>query len=108
MYKGVLKRVLPFFLTFAAGLFIASFFISIAAPSFNFPRRSHKHRETRQLRIELERVRRENADLRRQLEEAGMNTEWTIKDLPAPPVFETDVPPPPPPPVKRHRVLIDR
>jgi hypothetical protein len=103
LLKGVLTRVLPFFLTFAAGLFIASFFISIATPSFNFPRRANKCRETRQLRTELERVRRDNTELRRQLDEAGMNAEWTRT-----PDFEPSAPPPPPPPTRKHRVLLER
>ena len=49
-YKGLLKRIVPFFLTFAAGLFIASFFVTIARPSFNgFRRGSNKHREIQRL-----------------------------------------------------------
>jgi hypothetical protein len=103
LLKGVLTRVLPFFLTFAAGLFIASFFISIATPSFNLPRRENRCRETRQLRTELERVRRENTELRRQLDEAGMNAEWTKT-----PEFEPSAPPPPPPAPRKHRVLLER
>jgi hypothetical protein len=34
--KGLFKRVVPFFLTFALGLLVASFFVTVAAPSFNF------------------------------------------------------------------------
>ncbi len=99
-YLGVLKRVVPFFVTFAAGLFIASFFVSIAAPSFNFQRRGKGCREVRQLRYELERVRRENTDLRKQLEEAG-RVDWSLNAVPAPPPFEADAPPPPPPPPRK-------
>ena len=102
LLKGVLTRVLPFILTFAAGLFIASFFINIVTPSFSFPRRNNKCRESRQLRTELERVRRENTELRRQLNEAGMNAEWS--NIPG---FEPAAPPPPPPP-RKHRVLLER
>lgn len=102
-FLGVLKRVLPFFATFAAGLFIASFFVSISSPSFNFPRKNNRCREVRQLRVENDRLNRENADLRQQLEEAGTRTVWTMDaDLNAPP-------PPPPPPAKRpYKVLIDK
>ena len=103
LLKGVLTRVLPFFLAFAAGLFIASFFITIATPSFNFPRKANKCHETRQLRSELERVRRENTELRRQLDEAGMNASWTNT-----PGFEPSAPPPPPPPPRKHKVLLER
>lgn len=95
LYLGVLKRVLPFVLTFAAGLFIASFFINIAWPSFNMPRRANKCRETRQLRIELEQVKRENAELQRQIEKM---TAIGDADLSG---FEFNVPPPPPPPAPR-------
>ena len=93
LYKGVLKRVLPFFLTFAAGLFIASFFVSIAAPSFNFPRRSHKYREMHRLRMENQDLRRSNSELRRQLEDARRNAEVTPSAD-----FDFYVPPPPPAP----------
>jgi|SRR5688500_2380664 len=97
LYKGVLKRVLPFFLTFAAGLFIASFFVSIASPSsFNFPRRSHKYREMHRLRMENQDLRRSNSELRRQLEEARRNAEVTPSAD-----FDFYVPPPPPPPAPR-------
>ena len=96
LYKGVLKRVLPFFLTFAAGLFIASFFVSIASPSFNFPRRSHKYREMHRLRMENQDLRRSNSELRRQLEEARRNAEMTPSAD-----FDFYVPPPPPPPAPR-------
>lgn len=105
-YLGVLKRVAPFVLTFAVGLFIASFFVTIALPSSNFPRRG-KGREVRQLRFELEQVKRENEDLRRQLEESRSTTDWAPVALP-PPVFEADAPPPPPPPRRPHRVLLDK
>ena len=96
LYKGVLKRVLPFFLTFAAGLFIASFFVSIAAPSFSFPRRSHKYREMHRLRMENQDLRRSNGELRRQLEDARRNAEMVPSAD-----FDFYVPPPPPPPAPR-------
>src|SRR5688500_6567882 len=96
LYKGVLKRVLPFFLTFAAGLFIASFFVSIASPSFNFRRRSHKYREMHRLRMENQDLRRSTSALRRQLEEARRNAETTPTAD-----FDFYVPPPPPPPAPR-------
>ncbi|MGD9562622.1 MAG: hypothetical protein AB7F88_11005 [Pyrinomonadaceae bacterium] len=101
LFLGVLKRVVPFFLTFAAGLFIASFFINLSAPSsFNLPRRTHKHREMRWLRDENRELRRANQELRRQLEEARSNSEVRFAfENPVPPE-----PPPPPPPLKHPRV----
>lgn len=100
-FLGVLKRALPFIATFAAGLFIASFFVSISSPSLNFSRKGNRCREARQLRIENDRLSRENADLRQQLEETG---KYTV------PAFEFDAapPPPPPPPAKKQYKLIDK
>lgn len=45
--KGLLKRLLPFFATFALGLLVASFFVSIAAPNLTFRRSWHRHDEDR-------------------------------------------------------------
>jgi len=65
--KGFVKRIVPFFLTFAAGLFIASFFVTIAAPSFQMPshgwRRNHRQYD-RQMELENQRLRDENLRLR--------------------------------------------
>lgn len=93
--KGFAKRVLPFFLTFAVGLFIASFFVSIAAPSFQFPNRGSrkKHREyDRQRDVEIKQLRERNADLERQLSEKELdavdfqNLKYTVPPMPpAPP-----------------------
>lgn len=96
LYLGVLKRVLPFFLTFAAGLFIASFVVNIAAPSFNFQRRSYRYHEMQRLRIENQDLKRTNSELRRQLEEARGLSELNLNlnsDS-----MRFDPPPPPPPP----------
>ena len=95
--KGFLKRILPFFLTFAVGLLIASFFVSIASPSsFNFPRRSHKYREMHRLRMENQDLRKSNSELRRQLEDARRNSEFKLS-------WDGELPlePPPPPPAPR-------
>ena len=67
--KGFFKRVAPFFLTFAVGLFIASFFVSIAAPNFRFRRGINKHREyDRQRETELRQLRIEKSRLENDLE----------------------------------------
>ncbi len=106
LFLGVVKRIVPFFLTFAAGLFIASFFISIASPSFNFPRsRSHKYREMQRIRQDYERVKRENAELRQQLEEARKNGELRLLGDPD---FRSFEPPPPPPPPRVVYPLFDK
>lgn len=68
--QGFLKRVVPFFLTFAAGLFIASFFVTVAAPNFQFGNRSWKrnHRQyDRQREAEIQQLREENNRLRNQI-----------------------------------------
>ena len=69
--KGFIKRVVPFFLTFAVGLFIASFFITIAAPSFQFRRGNRmNHRQwDRQRDAEIQQLRERNAQLEQQLSE---------------------------------------
>lgn len=88
--KGFAKRVLPFFLTFAVGLFIASFFVTIAAPSFQFPNRGWRknHRQyDRQREIEIQRLREENMRLKTEAQQRydevsgtfEMNNDGSIK-----------------------------
>ncbi len=99
VYKGLFKRFIPFFLTFAVGLFIASFFVAITAPSFNFRRGgSHKFREIQRLRTENRELRSDNIKLKRQLEEARRNSLDVAFPVEEVPPFEMDVPLPPPPP----------
>ena len=101
-YKRIyLKRIIPFFLTFAVGLFVASFFVTIAAPSFNSKRSYRKYRKHHQLRMENRRLKRTNCQMRKQL--AERENQLRIRES-----FETefqndfDVPPPPPLPVRPH------
>ncbi len=93
--KGFIKRVVPFFLTFAAGLFIASFFISVAAPNFQF-RRGYRmnHRQwDRQRDIEIQQLREKNAQLEQQMSESDADKAiYQNLDL------RYDVPPMPPAP----------
>jgi hypothetical protein len=89
--KGFLKRALPFFLTFSFGLLVASFFVTIAAPNFNFKKRNHRCREYKEnyrLRMENQSLRQNNESLKRQLADNELKT---IPD------FYLDVPPPMPP-----------
>ncbi len=102
--KGFIKRVVPFFLTFAAGLFIASFFINIAAPSFQFGRGYRmNHREwDRQREAENQRLKERNAQLEQRLSDSDadridfQNLKFTVP------------PPPPAPPTVRSVPRQDR
>ncbi len=96
--KGFIKRILPFFLTFAFGLLIASFFVSIAAPNFNFKKRGFNHHREYDRRLEFEnrQLRDENNRLKQQLiEKENQNLS---EDL--------DVPPPPPLPAKVKKLVM--
>ena len=87
--KSVIKRIAPFFLTFAVGLFIASFFVSVAAPNFQFKRGFNKHRQMdRQMKVENQLLRDENERLKNRLNEMEKR-DWVLSP-------ELDVPPPPP------------
>lgn len=95
--KVFIKRVLPFFLTFAVGLFIASFFVTIAAPSFKFNRGFRRHQQYhRAMELEVQRMREENSRLKRQL--ADKNSQ-DLLDIDA-----VDFPVPPPPPMPPAKV----
>lgn len=84
--KALFKRIVPFILTFAAGLFIASFFVNVI-PSFKVKKnnRCGKRQEVRILKYERERLQLENQRLKQRLEE----TERMM-------LLEEPVPPPPP------------
>lgn len=83
--KSVIKRIAPFFLTFAVGLFIASFFVSVAAPSFQF-RRGFNHREMdRQMKFENQQLRDENESLKNRLNEMERRDCVLNPDIEVPP-----------------------
>lgn len=94
--KGFLLRILPFFATFAIGLFIASFFVNISAPSFRGGR-GRKGHEMRLVRAELEELRGEHLRLQNEHAHCELSTDpatgQKVYTLMAP-----DAPPPPPPP----------
>ena len=92
---GVFKRVVPFLITFAAGLFIASFFITIAAPNFGNSRRQSKFRELIQVRMEDEELRRERCKLKEEIETLRQERMTIHATEPFGDVFSA-VPPPPP------------
>ena len=97
-YLAVFKRVIPFFLTFAAGLLIASIFIPITAPTLNSGLgRRHKMREYRQLKLEVEQLRNEKCRMRRELQELRQaHAEQVSPNWDSVPAFDLPVPPPAP------------
>lgn len=102
-YLQIFKRIIPFFLTFAAGLLIASIFVPITAPSFRNAERGGKWRHHRECKREKETLRRENDrmrqeldEMRRELEEAKFtNLKFSVPEVPE---VRIEVPAPPAPP----------
>lgn len=105
---AIIKRFLPFFLTLVVGLFIASFFVSVAAPRFEFRRGWRGHRDCQRLKWENRRLQEQNENLKRrntQLESegvgigsAGFNGDINVPPPPLPPA-----PPAPPKPLSVPR-----
>ncbi len=65
-YTGIIKRVVPFFLTFTVGLLVASLFVPLTAPSFSGIKSRIEHRQAKAERMRHARyeVMRENRELR--------------------------------------------
>lgn len=98
--KGFLKRVFPFFLTFAVGLFIASFFVSVAAPNFKFNRGRKNHREYhRMMESRIQQLEDQNERLQREL---SARDALEVND------FNLEVPPPPMPPMPPPAPKVNR
>jgi hypothetical protein len=105
MFKMWLKRMLPFIATFALGIFIASFFVSVA-PGSRFGERRFMHRqEMQRLQADYDAVKLENQRLKSKLaiRERSVSDpvdleedEWTGGELPL-------HRPPPPPPSRKAR-----
>ena len=89
-FISVIKRIAPFLLTFAVGLFIASFFVTVTAPNFQFKRGGFKrHREyDRQREARINDLEKENNCLKKRLAER----DWVLEED-----VNVIVPPPPPP-----------
>lgn len=107
MCMGVIKRVLPFFLTFAAGLFVASFFVTMTAPNFAFGTRGNRFnrcREYQRMQSDYYDLKRENERLQLELKAARRDAnDFDIDKLDVPPPFVPDNVPPPPPRVRSLR-----
>ena len=108
-YTGLLKRIIPFLVTFAAGLFIASLFIPLSFSRFGSDDRQHKRAmEFQQMQMELDQVREENLRLRAEIEaHRGWSSNFDDAEyppIPPVPAFDGDVPAPPPAPrTPRHK-----
>ncbi|HYJ92232.1 MAG TPA: hypothetical protein VEV84_13050 [Pyrinomonadaceae bacterium] len=97
--KGMLKRVLPFFLTLAVGLFIASFFVDLSpAPFQSFEnRRMRGFREYQQLKLENMELRDRNAQLQERINQLERNPQILKYIVP-----DNDITSPPAPPTVRN------
>lgn len=99
----VLKRVLPFVLALAAGLFVASFFVDIM-PRFNVrDYRIQRCDALQRLRIENDVLRRQNQDLRDQID-SFRRVHDNLYHVPRSESLRYSVPPPPVPPVAPQAV----
>jgi len=94
---GVFKRVVPFLLTFAVGLFIASFFINIGLPSLPESRRQVRMRENQRLRFENDELRRDNVRLQAENEMLRSRHDVTVHTNDAFGDVDVFAVPPPPP-----------
>jgi len=101
--KGFIKRILPFLATFAVGIFIASFFVSISGPNFRGRGFGGRHAEMKRLRLENEMLRNENLRLKNQNQFESQN--FTVTEMPRiahddfrghGPEIPVEGPPPPP------------
>ncbi len=101
LYSDILKRVIPFILTFALSLFVVSFFVDIT-PGFTKKREIRKMRRAERIRIlnEYPQLKAENERLRQALgnTQCGPDREFNAADLE---IRELDMPPLPPA-VPRH------
>jgi hypothetical protein len=101
---GLLKRAVPFFATFALGVFVTSFFVNIGGLGTGYHEHKRWHRDMWEMRIENEQLREENERLRNALESAGA-VDRDSEDLIPPSVDQPVLTPPlPPPAVSSHKI----
>ena len=94
-YLSIFKRIIPFFLTFAAGLLIASLFVPIGAPNFPNADRGGKGRFRTECSREKESLRRENDRLRQELDAMRLELDAVKAQTLDFTLPNADVPPPP-------------
>lgn len=96
----LVKRIVPFVLTLALGLFIASFFVTLTFPKIRkFERRyeyRHECRHSCRMHRKIERQREQEREWQRKLDELKLDSEMNV----------TKVPPVAPMPVKPGDVQI--
>jgi hypothetical protein len=103
-YTGLFKRTIPFVLTFAAGLLLASFFGSIT-PNFSgwrSERRDGRRHERRQLSIENEELRQKLRETEEELRELRRSLPDQEVEFVSPPVDFDEHHPPAPPKKPKH------
>ena len=98
--KGWLKRALPFIGTFAFGIFVASFFVSVTPTSGHHGCRFKRFEEMQQIRLERDQLRDENLRLRNKVNNNWQDNVEIGTDVTAPVIDDV---PPPPPMAPRHR-----
>lgn len=92
----VIKRAVPFILTFVLGLFIASFFISIGFPKISINRGGSRWHHKMEMRRQIESLKAENEALKRENDRLRSINESNLLDAPIlpvaplPPDFEFD------------------
>jgi len=80
--QAFFKRIIPFIIALALGLFVASFFVSLS-PNLKFKKnRCGKQHDARTLRYEKQRLELENQRLKQRLEESER---MILLEAPAPP-----------------------
>ena len=95
-FMGFIKRFAPFALAIAIGLFVASFFVTVAAPSFKRGK-FNKHRQYhRQQESEIRQLRQENNRLKEELRQTEFRNqtnyshEWENKTFNCPLIHENE------------------
>ena len=103
LYTGLFKRIIPFVLTFAAGLFLAGLFGSALLPNFESrrdARRARRCNDRQQLMFEIDKLNQELRDVKLEnetLRKSAWDADQTFGlDAYVPPVPEAHHPPAPP------------
>jgi hypothetical protein len=81
---NLIKRIVPFVLAIALGMFIASFFVTVGFPKFREGQRfSHRHKrgeEMRRIQVERDALQREREALEREKELMRLNVEGELRN----------------------------